>query len=103
MLTTNLRFQGNIAKFAFSEYCENITATSTAYPATHLLALVYPAGELDRHAEAAELDRGGVLLAGQQHAVGLDVAVDDVVVVAVLQRLDRKCPRYKYCRKLINR
>ena len=76
---------------ALSEYCENIVATSTA----HLLALVYPAGQLDRHAEAAELDRGGVLLAGQQHAVGLDVAVDDVVVVAVLQRLNTMCPRYK--------
>ena len=86
-----MRFKGSIAKFAFSEYCENFAATSTA----HLLALVYPAGELYRHAEAAELDRGGVLLAGQQHAVGLDVAVDDVVVVAVLQRLDRKCPCYK--------
>ena len=44
-------------------------------------------GQLCGHPEAAELDGGGVLLGGQQHAVGLQVPVHDAVRVAVAQRL----------------
>lgn len=46
-----------------------------------------PARELDGHPEAAQLDGGGVLPAGQEHAVRLHVAVDYVILVAVAQRL----------------
>ena len=58
-----------------------------AAPIDALLAVVGAARQLDRHPEPAQLHRGAVLLARQQHAVRLDVAVDDVVIVAVLQRL----------------
>ena len=43
--------------------------------------------ELERGAEAAEFDWRRVVAAGKQHAVWLEVAVDDVVTVAVAQRL----------------
>ena len=43
--------------------------------------------QLHGHPEAPELDGSRVLAAGQQHTVRLEVAVDDVVAVAVAQRL----------------
>ena len=42
--------------------------------------------QLNGHSETAELDRGRVLLAGQQNAVRLNVTVNDVVLMAVLKR-----------------
>ena len=42
--------------------------------------------QLNGHSETAKLDRGRVLLAGQQNAVRLNVTVNDVVLMAVLKR-----------------
>jgi hypothetical protein len=43
--------------------------------------------QLSGHAEAAQFDRGRVLLGGQQDTVRLQVSVHDAVSVAVPQRL----------------
>ena len=51
--------------------------------------MVQSAGELDGHPEPAQLDRGAVLLAGQEDAVRLDVSMDDVIVVTILEGLDK--------------
>lgn len=45
------------------------------------------AGQLDGRSEPAELDRGRVVRGGQQGARRPHVPVDDVVLVAVAQRL----------------
>ena len=63
--------------------------TYKSFVSGHLLTLVQSAGELDGHPEPPELDGGAVLLAGQEDAVRLDVSVDDVIVVTILEGLDK--------------
>ena len=53
----------------------------------YLLALIQFAGQLYRHTEPPELNRGAVLLAGQEDAVRLDVPMDDIIVVTILESL----------------
>ena len=55
----------------------------------YLFTLVQSAGQLNSHPKPAQLHRGAVLLAGQEDAVRLDVSVDDVIVVTILQGLDK--------------
>ena len=71
----------------FRSQISDLTTNQTPLVTTYLLTLVQFAGELYGHAEPAQLHRGAVLLAGQEDTVGLDVSVDDVIVVTILQCL----------------
>ena len=73
----------------FRSEISDLTTNQTPLVTTYLLTLVQFAGELYGHAEPAELHRRAVLFAGQEDTVRLDVSVDDVIVVTILQGLDK--------------
>ena len=53
----------------------------------YLLTLVKPAGKLNCHPKAAKFNWSTVLFAGKKDTVRFDVAVNDVIVMAIFQGL----------------